>query len=58
MRQPAIVRVRTARSVALMQCREREMETRSTGLRLALELVTLLILGSSAVCATILAGPY
>jgi hypothetical protein len=58
MRQPAVVHVRTARPVALPRHGKPEMGIRSPRLRLALEFVTLLLLGWSAICAATLAGSY
>jgi hypothetical protein len=58
MRQPAVVRVRSVRPVALMCRREPDMRIRSARLRLALEFVTLLMLGWSAIYAATLAGSY
>ncbi|MGA3401490.1 MAG: hypothetical protein ABSC95_19925 [Acetobacteraceae bacterium] len=58
MRQSAEVHVRNTRSMALARRREAAPDATATRLRLALELVTLLILGWSALCATVPAGHY
>jgi hypothetical protein len=58
MRQPAMVRVRTARPLAPLRYWESEKGIRSPRLRLALEFVTLLMLGWSAFFVATLAGSY
>jgi hypothetical protein len=58
MRKPIVIRPRAARSVALTRRRDADTTTKSTQLRLALEFVTLLILGWAAIYAAVPAGHY
>ena len=58
MRQPAMIPPRAARAITLTRRADAETTARSTRLRLALEFVTLLILGWSALYAAVPAGHY
>jgi hypothetical protein len=58
MRQLPVIRTRPARSVALTRRRGAETTKTSTQLRLALEFVTLMLLGWAAIYAAAPAGHF